>query len=254
MKLPSIDGIYTRRSPQEYDISEDLKKIHKQHIDKYGPMWNMHSLNTIERQTISRLLHYNDLYKMILGRPGVICEFGVLWGATLSQLISFRGIYEPYNHRRHIYGFDSFEGFKNVDEIIDGKHLSNGDLSVTNGYEEVLESILMLQEGRSPLSHIKKFSIVKGDVSITVPDFLSRNPHLVIALAIFDLDLYVPTRDTLQAVIPRLAKGSVVVFDEFGCDQWPGETQAIQEVLGVNNIKFYTNPHQPNCAWCIWGE
>ena len=48
--------------------------------------------------------------------PGCILEFGVQWGAGLPQLISLRGIYEPYNYSRHIYGFDTFEGFVNTSE------------------------------------------------------------------------------------------------------------------------------------------
>ena len=61
-------------------------------------------------------------------------------GATLSQLISLRAIHEPYNHRRHIYGFDTFKGFVNTDKIKDGKHLNDGDYKVNKNYETKLEN------------------------------------------------------------------------------------------------------------------
>ena len=68
------------------------------------------------------------------------------WGATLAQLISLRGIYEPYNYRRYIYGFDTFEGLTNTDKSKDGNHLDDGDYQVYGGYEDKLEEILKLHE------------------------------------------------------------------------------------------------------------
>ena len=84
--------------------------------------------------------------------PGCILEFGVQWGAGLAQLISLRGIYEPYNYSRHIYGFDTFEGFVNTSEKKDGTHLSDGDYSVY-GYESQLEKILSLFSELSNISY-----------------------------------------------------------------------------------------------------
>ena len=50
----------------------------------------------LNRQTLSRIF---------------IIEFGVRWGQNLSLFSSFRGMYEPYNYNRTIYGFDTFSGF-----------------------------------------------------------------------------------------------------------------------------------------------
>ena len=96
------------------NISSDklLYENHLNLISKFGPNWNTHKLLTMSRMSISRLLYYDNLYQNILGKTGVICEFGVQWGAGLSTLINLRGIYEPYNHTRKVFGFDTFEGFK----------------------------------------------------------------------------------------------------------------------------------------------
>ena len=77
---------------------EILKQFHLSHIDKWAVSWNHHSLVTMQRQELSRVIYYNELYKKIVGIPGCILEFGVQWGATLSQLIALRGLYEPYNY------------------------------------------------------------------------------------------------------------------------------------------------------------
>lgn len=176
------------------------------------------------------------------------------WGATLAQLISLRGIYEPYNHRRHIYGFDTFEGFVNSSKDKDGTHINDGDYSVYSGYEKKLEEILQIHENNCPISHIKKFTLIKGDASHTSKQWVNNNPQAIIAMAIFDMDIYQPTKDCLEAIIPRLTKGSILVFDELNCPVFPGETEAVNEVLGLNNLRLNHFPHMPNCAWAVWGD
>lgn len=254
MKKSSNNGELSSRSASENKTLDELFKFHESHIGKFGPNWNAHANVTLQRQSISRILYYDNLYRQMLGVPGVILEFGVQWGATLAQLIGLRGIYEPYNHRRHIYGFDTFAGFKNSSKAKDGDLVADGDYCVYDGYEEELSKVLTIHESACPISHIKKFSLVKGDASITSKEWVKNNPHAVVAMAIFDMDIYQPTKDALEAIIPRLTKGSILVFDELNCSQFPGETEAVMEVLTLNNIRLRHFSHQPNCAWAIWGD
>jgi hypothetical protein len=69
--------------------------------------------------------------------PGVICEFGVQRGATSTQLINLRGVYEPYNYSRHLFSFDTFEGFTFID-LKDGGLSNPGDYAVSESHESVL--------------------------------------------------------------------------------------------------------------------
>ena len=62
--------------------------------------------------------------------------------------------------------------------------------------------------------------------------------ELIPALVIFDMDLYYPTKNILKKILPRLFKGSVIVFDEINCDYCPGETQAILETLKLKEYKL----------------
>jgi hypothetical protein len=256
---PSISGSvkigteWALPSSGEQESNKRLQEISQSLLSDYGYYWNVHSVLTLRRQSISRILYYDDLYKKILDVPGVICEFGVQWGATLAQLVAFRGIYEPYNHSRKIYGFDTFEGFPTIDEKDHG-FSQIGDYSVNSGHIEVLEEILTIHESYSPLSHIKKFDLVKGDASLTVGPWLAANPHAIISMAIFDMDVYKPTRDVLELILPRLTKGSLLVFDELNDETFPGETRAVDEVLGLNNIRLRQNSNQPMRAWAVFGE
>jgi len=244
---------WTQSSDQEQDSNNRLLEITKTLLPIYGQGWNRCNILSLRRQSISRILYYDELYKKILDVPGVICEFGVQWGVTLAQLIAFRGIYEPYNHSRKIYGFDTFQGFPEIHQK-DRGFSSVGDYSVNPEHFDLLEEILTIHESYSPLSHIKKFALVKGDASLTINSWLEENPHAVISMAIFDMDIYKPTRDVLESILPRLVKGSLLVFDELNAETFPGETMAVNEVLGLNNLRLRHNPNQPLCAWAVFGD
>merc|ERR1711964_216927 len=101
-----------------------------------------------------------------------------------------------------------------------------GMYGVTENYEAFLENLLAAQEQLAPRSHQRKFELVKGDASDTVPAYLERNPETVIALAYFDMDLYEPTKVCLEAIKDHLTRGSVVGFDEVALAEFPGETVA----------------------------
>ena len=68
-----------------------------------------------------------------------------------------------YNYNRKIVGFDTFKGFPNVDEI-DGKSVKKGHFSVSKDYEILLQDIMDLHQKMSPITHIIKFDLKKGDV------------------------------------------------------------------------------------------
>lgn len=238
------------RTNEETESIDFLKNKHMKLIPCLGENWNQHSLVTLRRQSVSRILYLDWIYKKLVGKPGVILEFGVQWGGVLSILSNLRGIYEPYNHQRKIYGFDTFEGFVDVSDK-DATGHKKGDYATYKNYEQELIEILENHEKSSPLSHIKKNFLIKGNASVTINDWLSENSGIAIGLAIFDMDVYKPTYDVLKAIKPRLFKGSILVFDEFSCDIWPGETRAVDEVFGLSNLRFEHFPHQPSCAICI---
>jgi hypothetical protein len=160
-------------------------------------------------------------------------------------------MYEPYNHSRTIHGFDTFEGFPGV-SAEDGSALATGDYATSKGYEAQLEEILTLQESFSPLPHMKKFELIKGDVTTSLPLWIAANKHVVISMAIFDMDVYEPTKAAITAVIPRLTRGSLLVFDELNCRHFPGETLAVMETLGLGKLRLERFPHQPFCAFAVF--
>ena len=206
----------------------------------------------INRQSMARVLWIHELYRNIINVPGVIMEFGVRWGQNLALFQSLRGIYEPYNYTRKVIGFDTFSGFAGT-STQDGTAdiIAEGSYSVTDGYEKYLEQILQYHELESPVAHIKKHALVKGDASKTAEQYIADNPETIVALAYFNMDIYQPTAKALEAIKPRLCKGSIIGFDELNCPHFPGETQALKEVLGLDKYRLVRHPHNPYPAYLV---
>jgi hypothetical protein len=206
----------------------------------------------IGRQKLSRILYMQELYQKIINVHGIVIEFGVRWGQNLALFESFRGIYEPYNYNRRIVGFDTFAGFPAVDAK-DGTNevIEAGAFTVTPDYEHYLQTLMDYHEHESPISHLKKYELVKGDAGEEIDRYLDRNPQTIVAFAYFDLDLYEPTRRCLQAISGRLTKGTVLGFDELNYPDCPGETLAVQEILGLNRYAIRRSPLSPHSSWMV---
>ena len=129
-------------------------------------------------------------------------------------------------------------------------HAAKGDYATSSGYELQLDEILSLQESFSPIAHIKNFELIKGDVAITLPRWTEANPHSIMSMAIFDMDVYEPTKAAIAGIISRLTRGSLLVFDELNCKHVLGETLAGIEELGKLRLERF--PHQPFCAFAVF--
>ena len=206
----------------------------------------------LSSKSLSRVLFFYEIYKKILHTHGIIVEFGVRWGQTLSILSALRGIFEPFNRHRKIVGFDTFSGFKGMSDK-DGALCKSvdGSFSVSENYQQYLEALLGLQEALNPIPHLKKFELVRGNAMETIPAYLKRQPETIVSLAIFDFDIYQPTRAALEAIKPHLFKGSVLVFDELADDIFPGETVALREVFNLADLKIERLPMTARVSYVV---
>ena len=201
-----------------------------------------------------RELFLYEVYKLILDKPGSIAQFGVRWGRELALLESFRTIFEPFNHSRRILGFDTFAGYEGLSKK-DGqsKQMADGNLSVSDGYQEFLENVLLAREALSPVSQYKKFQLIAGDVRHSLDQYLEENKHEIFSLVHLDLNLYEPTKNVLQQIKPRLFSGSIIIVDEINCATIPGETIALMEEFDLGKLKLRRLP-QISPTWPCYFE
>ncbi|PLX66988.1 MAG: dTDP-6-deoxy-L-hexose 3-O-methyltransferase [Denitrovibrio sp.] len=205
------------------------------------------------RQSIAKFFTKYEIFKKIVNINGSIVECGVLHGAGTLSWAKLSSIFEPVNHTRKIIGFDTFEGFVDIhDKDKKGgtsSHFKTGGLTGLN-YDDVQKGVEVYDLNR-PLNHIEKVELIKGDLCVTAPKYVEENPHLVVSLLYLDVDLYEPTLKALEVFYPRMPKGSIIVFDELNAKMFPGETRAVEEFLGFNNIKIERFPFDSYVSYCV---
>jgi hypothetical protein len=206
----------------------------------------------LTRPSLSRIFFMREIYLKALEVHGVVMELGTRWGQNASLFSSFRTMYEPFNFSRKIIAFDTFEGFPEV-SIEDGSsdEVKAGAYAISADYEFYLEKILEAQEQLAPRPNLKKFELIKGDVSKTLPEYLAAHPETIVSLVYFDMDIYPPTKAALQALRPHLTKGSVIGFDELCLQNFPGETVALREVLGLDKVAMRRDPNSNWWSYCV---
>jgi hypothetical protein len=210
----------------------------------------------VPRQNLSLFLAKNEIFKQLLDVHGHIVECGVFMGGGLLTWAQLSAVYEPYNHVRRIIGFDTFAGFPSFaekDKPEPGSEIDFakvGGLAVA-GIEADIKRATELYDLNRPIGHVPRIELVKGDASKTIPAYVEENRHLVVALLYLDFDLYDPTVAALKALLPRMPKGAVVAFDELNQKQWPGETLAVLDTVGIRNLRIRRFPFTPQISYAV---
>lgn len=245
---------------QELYRSEAEEKIRSQFVNHYKncPIPDDDILQNLglflNSKNLSRILFMDHIYRQIIDVHGNVFEFGTRWGQNVSLFAALRGIYDPFNRFRKIVGFDTFTGFPSLTKNKDNLNCSimhEGGLATTDKYQEYLEEVMKYQELDNPLSHIKKYEIIAGDATVEVKNYLKLNPYTIIAMAFFDFDIYEPTKKCLEAIRPHLVRGSILAFDELNDPDSPGETVALMEEFGLNNIKLKRYPYTSRVSYFV---
>jgi hypothetical protein len=205
----------------------------------------------VRRQHLKRFLALYEIFKLVLPVKGSVVDCGVFRGFSFMSWAKLSAMLEPENLTRRIYGFDSFAGFPSVahqdaTKVVD---VTPGGLKA-DSYEELQQLIAEYDRDRF-LGHIDKAHLIKGDVVQTVPKFVQEHPHLVVSLLFIDLDLYEPTKAALDHFLPRMPKGAVLAFDELDNPQWPGETLATLERVGLGKLELRRQEWDPYIAYAV---
>lgn len=220
-------------------IGSNVEKL--QNFAKYVPT-----------QDLRKFICRYEVFKKILHVHGSIIECGVLYGGGLMTWAHLSEIFEPLNHTRNIIGFDTFSGFVSLsdkDKTAKAAQGKTGGLSI-DSYNDLLESIRLYDKNRF-LPHIQKVKLVKGDINDTLPKYLEKNPHLVVGLLWLDFDIYEPTLVALKHLVPRIPMGGIIAFDELSHEVWPGETIAVMEEIGLNNLKIERFPFGGTVSYAV---
>jgi O-methyltransferase len=164
--------------------------------------------------------------------PGDIVECGVWKGG--SMMAAAMTLLQLNSTERCLYLFDTFEGMT-----------PPGEKDVN--YQGIPASEILAQvQCYAPQDEVEiavrrvgydtaKIRFVKGRVEDTIPD----QAPAVISLLRLDTDWYESTRHELIHLFPRLAKGGVLIIDDYG--HWQGARHATDEYLSHANASLLLN-------------
>jgi len=162
------------------------------------------------------------LLESTLGLEGDVAECGVWKGQMLLPTGLFIKRRAP--HKR-VWGFDSFQG---LNETVATDLSLGGDQDVrkrVGGFSDT--SYLTIAR------RVRRFGL--EDTVRLVPgyfqDTLARHTTLRFSFVHLDCVLYESYKLTLEFFYPRLARGGVILLDEYNDPPWPGCTRAVDEFL-----------------------
>ena len=178
---------------------------------------------TADPSRFSKFISHLEFFKRTSEIRGEIVEFGIFKGNSFFRWIKFRDLLEQTSSRK-IIGFDIFGDFPEanfeedklkrdafVEETKGGKSIS---------FEEISE-LLKTQNLQ------KNVDIIKGDILVTLDEYIENNPHLKISLLHIDVDLYEPSKVILEKLYSRVTKGGIIILDDYGA--FSGTNKAVDD-------------------------
>lgn len=87
--------------------------------------------------------------------------------------------------------------------------------------------------------------MVQGDVRKTIRDFFDKRPDQKVIFAHLDLDVYLPTKEALQAIWPHLSVHGFVFFHDYGSSKWKGIKKCVDDFASNNesSLHVYSDIH-----------
>lgn len=203
----------------------------------------------MSRPQVTTMMSRFEAYKLIQDVPGAVLETGVFRGNSLMWLAQVSQVLEPFALNRKFIGFDTFEGFRSLDANKDPKDVDVDTFADTR--LGTLRQAIEIFDLDRPVSGIPKVELVVGDVSTTARDYANLHPELMVSMLILDTDLYQPTIAALEAFVPLMPPGGVILFDEVAYEFFPGETSALKEYFGAPLPKLSRFPFDSTAAFMI---
>jgi hypothetical protein len=186
----------------------------------------------IFNKLISRALIYNEVKDI----PGDIVECGVFKGTGLYTFLKLKNIFNPTTSKK-VIGFDFFnteELISSITDINDKETMNtlfkDRNFTHTESFKETLYNNI-LNDGFDK----SEFELIEGDISITTKQFSADNPGFKISLLYIDLDLEIPTYNTLVNLWDNVTKGGIIVFDEYGYHKW-SESKGVDRFINEYNL------------------
>lgn len=221
-----VKSFFSLLQRKDYEIIQIfiLKKISSVILPRYRfkwpqiEWWNNQSFNEflvrfneINGLNTDRRWMLAQLVRLTAAIPGDTVECGVYKGAG-SYIICKMNQDNRILKTHHV--FDSFEGVSSPDAV-DGKHWTKGNLACAE--VDVRENLLEFQD----------IVFYSG----WIPERFSEVANKKFSFVHIDVDLFQPTKDSLEFFYTRVESGGIIVCDDYGSTLCPGATKACDDFL-----------------------
>jgi len=192
--------------------------------------WSDNYYKQLKFYNLQQMVDYALRQKLI----GDFVECGV-WKGHSAYIIS--SILYENKFTGDFYIFDALEGGlpkkSGKDENL-RTELTQQEIQVESNIFQSTED-----EVKSCLSEFDFIHLYKG----WIPNRFIEVENKQFSFVHIDVDLYEPTRDSLNFFFPKLLENGVIVCDDYGSSQFPGAKMAIDEFIEKNNCNmFYEVP------------
>jgi len=177
---------------------------------------------------LRRQRHYvlNYLIANVDLSTGDVCEAGCWRGLSSYQIASY---INNQNVQAEFHIFDSFAGLS--------------DIQLEDRYERERRSTEALKKQfacsiEEVKSNLKQFNFIKYYKG-WIPDKFYLVKNKTFSFVHIDVDLYQPIFDSFNFFYPHLTQGGIMVFDDYGCLQFPGAKKAVDECLLKFDSPFF---------------
>jgi len=170
------------------------------------------------------------------GIPGSIVECGVWRGG--SSMAAALALMDAGDTMRDLWLYDTFEGMTAptaADRTFDGARAS--DLMARDAGASGVRAVAGLADVRANMASTgyaaDRVHFVAGPVEQTIP---MQAPEGPIALLRLDTDWHASTAHELAHLFPRLARGGVLIIDDYG--HWEGARRAVDEYFATLPTRY----------------
>lgn len=219
-----------QNSWEPYFHPNERMQLYFEGLKKSGNEWSDNFNKRLRFYSLLEMASYARKHKL----EGDFVECGV-WKGHSAYMISKLLVDSQFKGGFHI--FDSFEGGlspKTTEDKNLVRELSKEQISKESAIFSSTE-----EEVRACLAEFPFVHLYKG----WIPERFHEVKDKKFAFVHIDVDLFEPTRDSLNFFYPRLVDNGVIVCDDYGATQFPGAKKAVDQFLAEHPHKlFYEVP------------
>ncbi|WP_296590704.1 class I SAM-dependent methyltransferase [Methylophaga sp.] len=179
----------------------------------------------LESSEFKYIIWLYEVYKKIDKVPGHIVELGVAYGRNTIIFSHFMKMYNQDDVRKYV-GFDTFDGYT-ADSFKFDSHLS------VKAWKGI--SVKDVENRIKKAGDFKNYSLIKGDLNLTLAKYVKENPNFRVALLYIDCNAYQPALNGMQLLKDFMSPGGIICIDE---KMQGGETRALIQFCKENNLRF----------------